>query len=233
MNYREIARSIVRCLAVLTLVAGISGIATPVFAQTRLYANDFLFNGQSIVDPNCRFRLTMQVDGNLVLYDINRPLWASNTVGVNGFVVMQADGNLVMYNWSGKPVWATGTWRFPGSHVAMQHDGNAVVYYGSTPLWASNTVVGGEQFGITPCMPMPSITRTYRDWDRPGGDYVGYFMSAAEYSHCAYWCSQDGRCKAFTYVPPGVQSSSAVCWLKDQLTGFQYRPGMVSGHIVR
>lgn len=56
--------------------------------------------------------IAMQTDGNLVLYNNGRALWASNTVGacVRCRAVFQGDGNLVIYNrdnWG--PVWATDT----------------------------------------------------------------------------------------------------------------------------
>lgn len=55
--------------------------------------------------------LTMQKDGNLVIYKSwHRPIWASNTFRKGGVrLTMQNDGNLVMYTAKGKPVWATNT----------------------------------------------------------------------------------------------------------------------------
>ncbi len=51
--------------------------------------------------------LTMQGDGNLVLYAPgNTPIWASNTSGHNGaWLIMQGDGNLVVVAPSGQPLW--------------------------------------------------------------------------------------------------------------------------------
>lgn len=44
--------------------------------------------------------IIMQTDGNLVLYDHNRPKWASGTSGkcTNCFATFQSDGNFVIYN---------------------------------------------------------------------------------------------------------------------------------------
>lgn len=55
--------------------------------------------------------LTMQKDGNLVIYIKHaKPIWATNTNGKGGtYIIMQNDGNLVMYKQGKKPVWATGT----------------------------------------------------------------------------------------------------------------------------
>lgn len=55
---------------------------------------------------------------------------------------MQTDGNVVVYNGS-TPLWSTGTGGQSctggGCLVAFQTDGNFVVYNGSTAIWASNT----------------------------------------------------------------------------------------------
>lgn len=55
--------------------------------------------------------LTMQPDGNLVIYiKWHQPIWASNTYKKGGVrLTMQNDGNLVIYTAKKKPVWATGT----------------------------------------------------------------------------------------------------------------------------
>jgi hypothetical protein len=86
-----------------------------------------------------RFMLAMQNDGNLVVYEGSRALWASNTAGYHpgARVAMQGDGNLVLYDNYGA-YWAT--YRYgANAYLAMQTDGNLVVYSGSgQPLWASN-----------------------------------------------------------------------------------------------
>ena len=55
--------------------------------------------------------LTMQSDGNLVLYNsANQPLWSSNTTGLGGTTAnLQDDGNFVIYTAGGAPVWSTNT----------------------------------------------------------------------------------------------------------------------------
>ena len=50
-----------------------------------------------------------QEDGNLVVYQENRPIWASNTGGIGAYLVLQTDGNLVIYDASDKPIWASNT----------------------------------------------------------------------------------------------------------------------------
>ena len=60
------------------------------------------------------YRLTMQMDNNLVIYDgHNKATWCSHTdgKGVTGAskVVMQNDRNIVIYDGTGKPIWASHT----------------------------------------------------------------------------------------------------------------------------
>ena len=54
-------------------------------------------------------RLTLQNDGNLVLYtSSNAALWSSRTAGTTGNrLIMQNDGNLTLYNASNAVIWST------------------------------------------------------------------------------------------------------------------------------
>ena len=59
------------------------------------------------------FKLTMQTDGNLVLYDVNgHAVWASDTQNSGEAprrLVMQLDGNLAIKDKNCKTTWCTGT----------------------------------------------------------------------------------------------------------------------------
>jgi hypothetical protein len=103
----------------------------------RLNPND------DVVSNNGRFQLTMQSDGNLVLYDNARGrkvLWSSGTQGqaVNN-CIMQSDGNLVIYGFP-NPVWDSGTQGHPNAYLRVQDDGNMVIYPMGAALWTTNTV---------------------------------------------------------------------------------------------
>jgi hypothetical protein len=51
--------------------------------------------------------------------------------------------------------------------------------------------------------------------DRPGQDYSSFDLSSPDPALCQSACLADPQCRAFTYVNPGVQGSSARCWLKN------------------
>lgn len=100
----------------------------------------------SIAAPGGFTRLTLQPDGNLVLYtrraagEVAR--WASCTQGQPVTAcLMQTDGNLVLYN-GRQPVWASGPIS-PGAELRVQDDENLVIYQGGTPIWTSETSLDG------------------------------------------------------------------------------------------
>ena len=90
--------------------------------------------------PNGRYRLALQMDGNLVLYDdeLGTALWSAGTEGTAaGQAVMQNDGNFVVYDARNVAIWSSGTAGNPGARLAIQDDGNLVVYRADgQPLWA-------------------------------------------------------------------------------------------------
>lgn len=111
----------------------------------RLDVGAQLVPGQSLVSPDTRFNLTLQNDGNLVLYWGTIALWASDTGGKPAKnVIMQADGNLVIYSPAGPATWASNTAIHQGAYLILQNDGNAVIYLGTTALWATDTWGAGN-----------------------------------------------------------------------------------------
>ena len=104
-------------------------------------ADEALEKGDSI---ECNeYRLTLQRDGNLVLYRNGQPLWATGSEGQGATkFLMQQDGNVVLYQ-GNKPLFATDTDGNSGAYLRLQSDGNLVVYSRSgQPLWATNTEGG-------------------------------------------------------------------------------------------
>jgi LysM repeat protein len=115
----------------------------------KLNAGDKLTAGQSLTSPNGKYDLTMQSDGNLVLYDSGRPVWASETSGSGAErLEMQPDGNLVIYGKKDKPVWSSKTNGHNGARLALQDDRNLVIYPTAGPaLWASASFDKGTPGG--------------------------------------------------------------------------------------
>ena len=54
-----------------------------------------------------------------------------------------------------------------------------------------------------------------KDTDRAGKDYKNFELSAPNPELCKAACEKDPKCKAYTYVKPGVQGQGAHCWLKS------------------
>jgi hypothetical protein len=52
--------------------------------------------------------------------------------------------------------------------------------------------------------------------NRPGDDYLEIVMAEPSPELCAEECVKDSRCKAYTYVTPGIQGRDARCWLKSK-----------------
>lgn len=69
------------------------------------------------------------------------------------------------------------------------------------------------------------------DVDRPGRDYLHFTLNTADPQRCLSRCTADSRCRAWTYVEPGVQSSKAVCWLKSSIPQPRVNRKTVSGFI--
>ena len=103
--------------------------------------NNYLFREQALVSADGRFSLTLQVDGNLVLYGSSGALWALNPTNNQGaMLVMQGDGNLVLYDIQSHPIWSASTSNNPNSTLVLQTDGNLVIYnQANAAVWSTGT----------------------------------------------------------------------------------------------
>ena len=131
------------------------------------------------------FRLIMQDNGNLVLYEIDdmklppetlhvfdytpdvkklyaAPIWSTETMCPNKEkapvrTAHGSDGNLVVYDKNQRPCFETRTVGNPGSFLRLQTDGNLVIYTpGLKVAWASNTAA---RLGHAPDPPRPALPR--------------------------------------------------------------------------
>ena len=112
--------------------------------ECSLYHGMLMPIGSRRWSPNGRFFLTMQSDGNLVIYRIsdNRAIWASNTMGSGAVkAVMQYDGNFVLSTSNGVAKWASNTSGRPDNFLLLRDDGNMVIYAMGAPTvqWATNS----------------------------------------------------------------------------------------------
>ncbi len=133
-----------------------------------------LNRGDSLYSPLAGFRLTMEENGNLLLYvaddqelpwDVspvvlltdespkiyNSPFWSSDTnlpgasAGPGVYCVMEDNGNLVVYDARGRQRYQTHTNGNPGAFLRCQDDGNLVIYTRENKaIWQSKTYARTE-----------------------------------------------------------------------------------------
>ncbi len=116
-----------------------------------LNANEKLLPAEQLFSVTDQYRLVLQKDGNLVIYNHNNiATWSTHTSGNSpADLAMQSDGNLVLYNTAGKAIWSSNTRTLGGTHVTMQDDGNLVILNDAgRPVWSIAT-------GIVPPPPPP------------------------------------------------------------------------------
>merc|ERR1712232_12657 len=119
-------------------------------SSDRLTNGASLTQGNSLQSTNQAYFITMQGDGNLVLYvsTDHRPhnaVWSSKSNGKGTApykLIMQDDGNLVVYDTYSTAIWASNTNKkgTKPHRCIIQNDRNFVIYDGNnTATWASNT----------------------------------------------------------------------------------------------
>ena len=96
----------------------------------RLVAGSTMRGGQWLTSLNGRYRLYMQSDSNLVVYDMSngQALWWTGASAANGQAIFQSDGNFVVYDGGMNPIYFTSTEGNPGAFMVLQNDGNLVIY---------------------------------------------------------------------------------------------------------
>jgi LysM repeat protein len=105
----------------------------------RLATGEKLERGQSLTSRNGAYTLSLQDDGNLVLYSGGDAVWSTGTNGQDAQrLEVQKDGNVVLYT-SDKPIWHTDTEGAKDVRLILQDDRNVVVYGFDGVAWASGT----------------------------------------------------------------------------------------------
>jgi hypothetical protein len=99
--------------------------------------------GEALKSSDGRYTLTLQRDGNLVLYRVSprEPLWDSETDGdVAMRATLQSDGNFVVYAPDNRPLWDSETDGERIARAVLQNDGNFVLYRSDrSAAWATGT----------------------------------------------------------------------------------------------
>lgn len=111
--------------------------------SNTLTGGEFLTPGQELKSENGKITMTLQTDGNFVLYNGSNATWSSDTQGKpSAKVIMQKGGNLEVQDADGNVLWGSGTVGEPGDYLKVQNDGNAVIYIDGGAIWATNTYSG-------------------------------------------------------------------------------------------
>ena len=166
--------------AVIVSVRSRSDLGTDTLATGRA-----MLPGQFITSSNGRYRLIMQADGNLVMYDGWTALWATYSIGPGRRAVMQSDGNFVIYHgYDG--VWSTSTTGFRSSQLVIENNGNLVLYSDGLPTWSrfsgygGHTLSPGQQIQNNAVRVSPNLR--YRLVMQTDGNLVLYDHGAAVWS---------------------------------------------------
>jgi len=105
----------------------------------RLQKGEKLEVGQSLTSNNGAYKVTLQDDGNFVLYSGDQAIWSTETNGQSVVrAEVQEDGNFVLYT-AEKPVWHSDTKGAKDVRLVLQDDRNLVLYGFDGPAWSSGT----------------------------------------------------------------------------------------------
>src|SRR4030043_1462768 len=120
--------------------------------QDTLGQNEKLKASEELKSENGKYKLVLQGDGNLVVYESQgKALWNSDTLGSGGIEgVMQSGRQLLLKHRDGRVVWATGTHGTKNARWVIQDDGNLVIYNErGLAVWAKgrikDSLPGGEK----------------------------------------------------------------------------------------
>jgi hypothetical protein len=103
----------------------------------------------------------------------------------------------------------------------------------SPRCWLKNRVPDPQPNGCcvsgTKLSETQSESRMEWDIDRPGSYYANFDLAADNPALCRDRCQKDPRCRAWTYVKPGVQGPAPRCWLKNAVPPVRRDVCCVSG----
>lgn len=111
-----------------------------------LTVNQIISTNGWIESINGKYTLSLQSDGNLVIYNnvTGAPIWSTETQNKFKFpfeLKVQQDSNLVLRDAESNIMWSSGTGtaqQFP-VYLVVEDSGNVVLYSNSVAVWQSNT----------------------------------------------------------------------------------------------
>jgi hypothetical protein len=111
--------------------------------------------------------------------------------------------------------------RAPPASTEMKQVGKVLPVEGSTPgLVEAQPLATDTDLGALTLEP---------NTDRPGHNYKDFELAEPRADTCRAACAADPKCMAYTYVNPGIQGSSAHCWLKHTAAPAKSASCCVSG----
>jgi RHS repeat-associated protein len=165
------------------LWASKGGVTYPDLGST-LNAGSTLQDGQTMWSPTRQYRVTMQTDGNLVIYTAGgSPVWGSGTNPHSGLMLtLQNSGELGIHDNYGTVKWTSYTSPSSEDTLTLQDDGDLVLKEGTgTLLWSSSgaplpdlgsSLSAGSTVHDNQTMWSP--TRQYRATMQTDGNFVVY-----------------------------------------------------------
>ncbi|MDQ3231225.1 MAG: hypothetical protein M3Q07_05340 [Pseudobdellovibrionaceae bacterium] len=172
-----------------------------------LLINESLLSGEQLVSPNGRTTLVNQMDGSIVLYYKDVPLW-STVPAPPSTLILQGDGNLVAYQGQHATL-STST--NTGSVLVLQDDCNLVLYdSASNPLWSTRT---------SPCTVASILNGSYVS---PGSQGRSPPWTARGWNGSCPPGTPESMCKSMIYFPQPVtwnQKESVVALWRDTDAG--------------
>ncbi len=110
------------------------------YIANRLYAGQHLSANDTLYTADHTYRIVMQADCNLVIYQTGTPIWYTGTQGqgTGCHADMQADGNFVLYNSAGTALWHTHTNGQSIAYLTLQPTGKAaLINTNGTTTWTT------------------------------------------------------------------------------------------------
>ncbi|HWF55706.1 MAG TPA: hypothetical protein VG223_13790 [Solirubrobacteraceae bacterium] len=204
-------------VGVLALSLGVgAALAVGSGGTDTLLGTQTLTAGRTLVSGDDHYELTMQPDGNLVLYLLEdgsqgRALWSSGTGDNPGAkAVLQADGDLVVRSAAGDTLWASNTSSAGCTNLVLQDDGNLVLYAPAAAVWASHTLNTGLRDGdkLMGGQRIFSIDEQYELAMQTDGNLVLYGPTGALWSsktngHAGAWATLQTDGNLVVYPPSG------------------------------